>query len=351
MGRTRTGITIRDVAKEAGVSVSTVSRVLNDKDDVAPETYKKVQGVIQEMGYTSSLAARSMRSHRTNVIGLIVPDVADSFSIQVMKGVNQAIFELGYDLIIYTSGSIKKRSAAERERHFVSLLNGSITDGVIIVTPAATSFSTAAPVITIDPNNECPECPTVIATNHAGAMAAIEYLIGLGHCRIGFISGRPDLQSAQRRLQGYQDALHQAGIPLDPELIAAGDFSLETGRLCARKLLSLSDRPTAIFAANDQSAIGTIEAAYEMGLRVPDDLSVVGFDNIPEAAYVNPALTTVDQFIGKMGYVATETLIGLIQGKPLDGDLYTMPTQLVARDSCRAITGNSLMSGKASLQS
>jgi LacI family transcriptional regulator len=333
-------ITIRDVAREAGVSVSTVSRVLNDKDDVAPETYERVQDVIQRLAYTSSLAARSMRSRRTNVIGLIVPDVADSFSIQVMKGANQAIFELDYDLIIYTSGSIKKRSAAEREQYFVSLLNGSVTDGVIIVTPAAKSFSTAAPVVTIDPNNECPECFMITAMNHTGAMAAMEHLIGLGHRRIGFIGGRPDLQCAQQRLQGYQDALRQAKIPVDQDLIVDGDFTTETGRLCARELLSLSNPPTAIFAANDQSAIGTIETAREMGLRVPEDLSVIGFDNIPEAAYFNPALTTVDQFIREMGRVATEKLIGLIQGQSLESELHKMPTQLVVRDSCWPVAGN-----------
>jgi LacI family transcriptional regulator len=349
MGRRNRSITIQDVAQAAGVSVSTVSRVLNDKDDVAPETYEKVQSIIQEMGYTSSLAARSMRSRRTNVIGLIVPDVADSFSIQVMKGVNQAIFELDYDLIIYTSGSIKKRSAAEREQYFVSLLNGSVTDGVIIVTPAATSFSTAAPVVTIDPNNECPECLTVIGTNHAGAMAAMEHLISLGHRRIGFIGGRPDLQSAQRRLQGYQDALRQANIPVDQDLIATGDFTTETGRLCARNLLSLSDPPTAIFAANDQSAMGTIEATCEMGLRVPEDLSVIGFDNIPEAAYYDPALTTIDQFIEEMGRVATGKLIDLIQGQPLESDLYKVPTQLVVRDSCRFVAVNNPVKQQAAL--
>ena len=333
-------VTIRDVAEAAGVSVSTVSRVLNDKDDVAPDTYEKVQEVVAELGYTSSLAARSMRSHRTNVMGLIVPDVADSFSIQVMKGVNEAITELDYDLIIYTSGSIKKRSAADRERHFVSLLNGSIADGVIIVTPAATTFSTAAPVVTIDPNNECPDCLTISATNHAGALAAMEHLIDLGHRRIGFISGRLDLQSANHRLRGYRDALRQANIPQDEALIEVGDFSQETGRVCAQRLLSLADPPTAIFAANDQSAIGAIEAAHGMGLHVPDELSVVGFDNIPEAAYCNPALTTVDQFISKMGQVATEMLIGLVQGEPLEVDLHLIPTQLIVRDSCRAVAGN-----------
>jgi LacI family transcriptional regulator len=338
MDRTKTTITIRDVAQAAGVSISTVSRVLNDKDDVASETYEKVQAVIQELGYTSSLAARSMRSRRTNVIGLIVPDVEDSFSIQVMKGVNRAMFELDYDLLIYTSGSVKKRSAADRERHFVSLLNGSITDGIIIVTPAATSFSTAAPVVAVDPNKQSPDCPAITAANHEGTAAAMQYLIGLGHKRIGFIGGRTDLQCAHQRFQGYTDSLERAGLISDPDLIAVGDFSAETGRDCARRLLSLSQPPTAIFAANDQSAIGTIEAARDMGLRVPEDLSVVGFDNIPEAAYLHPGLTTVDQFIDRMGYAATEMLIRLIEGESLDNHLYDLPTELVVRDSCQAVS-------------
>jgi len=342
MRRTKKAITIQDVAKAAGVSVSTVSRVLNDKDDVAPETYEKVQGVIDELGYTSSLAARSMRSHNTNVIGLIMPDVEFPFAIEVMKGVNRAISELGYDLIVYTGGDTRKESTAERERRYISLLNGSVTDGAIVVTPATTTFSTASPVVVIDPNNESPDCLVVIATNHAGALAAMEYLIGLGHRRIGFIGGRPELQSAVRRLQGYKDSLHQSGIPIDPELIQAGDYTTETGFLCAQRLLDLSDPPTAIFAANDQSAIGVIKAIHRAGLRVPDDISVIGFDNIPEVAYTHPTLTTIDQSIDKMGYVATEMLIRLIRGESLHNHLYKMPTQLIVRDSCRALhsTGN-----------
>lgn len=342
MRRTKRTVTIQDVAEAAGVSVSTVSRVLNDKDDVAPETYQKVQGVIEELGYTSSLAARSMRSRQTNVIGLIMPDVEDPFSIQVMKGVNRAIAELDYDLIIYTGGDIKKESSADRERRYVSLLNSSITDGVIVVTPAATTFSTASPVVAVDPNNESPDCPAVIATNRDGALSVMEYLTGLGHHRIGFIGGRPDLQSAVRRLQGYKDGLRQANISLDAELIQIGDYSRKTGFACAQRLLNLSEPPTAIFAANDQSAIGVIEAAHGAWLRIPDDLSVVGFDNIPEAAFMNPALTTVDQSIDKMGYVATEMLIRLIQGESLDSHLYKMLTQLIVRDSCQALhsTGN-----------
>ncbi len=334
----KAAITIRDVAREAGVSVSTVSRVLNDKDDVAPETYERVRRVIQQLGYTSSLAARSMRNCRTNVIGLIMPDVGDPFSIQVMRGVNQAITEHGYDLIGYTSGTIRMRSKAERERHYVSLLNGSIVDGTIIVTPAATSFSTSAPVVAVDPNNESPDCPSVTSTNYDGALSAMEYLIGLGHRRIAFICGRRDLQCANQRLQGYLDALARANIPANQALIEAGDFSTEAGHRCTQRLLSLREPPTAIFAANDQSAIGAMEAAREAGLRIPEDLSIVGFDNIPEASYVNPGLTTVDQFIDRMGYQATQMLISLIHGKPLETDQYRIATQLVIRDSCQAIT-------------
>jgi LacI family transcriptional regulator len=340
MSRSHKSITIQDVARAAGVSVSTVSRVLNDKADVATETYERVQGVIAELGYTSSLAARSMRSLRTGVIGLIIPDLEDPFCIQVLKGINRAIVELRYDLIAYTSGSIHQDSKDNREQRYVSLLNGSLTDGVILVTPSATSFPTVAPVVAVDPNIEYPEYLSVIAENSAGALAAMNYLIGLGHRRIGFIGGRPDLQSAQQRLQGYKCALNTADLPLDQALITAGDFSTESGRRGAHHLLSLSEPPTAIFAANDQSAIGAIEAAREAGRRVPDDLSVIGFDDIPEAAYFSPALTTVDQSIVKMGYVATEMLIRLVQGERLESERYEMPTRLVVRDSCQAMVNN-----------
>jgi LacI family transcriptional regulator len=337
MSPTKATVTIRDVAEAAGVSVSTVSRVLNDKDDVALETYQKVQRVIEELSYTRSLAAKSMRSRKMNVIGLVAPDVGDPFIVEVIKGVNRAIAELDYDLMVYTGGEFNKESSADRERRFVSLLGGGLTDGIIVITPAAIGFSSASPVVVVDPNVETHDCPAVIATNRDGALAAVEYLISLGHRRIGFISGRPELQSAARRLQGYRDGLARAGIPLDPDLIQTGDYSRQMGFACAQRLLNLSDRPTAIFASNDQSATGAIKAIHEAGLRVPDDISVVGFDNIPEVAYNHPGLTTVDQSIDKMGYIATEMLISLIEGDSLESDLYKVPTRLVVRDSCRAI--------------
>jgi LacI family transcriptional regulator len=337
MPRKKSMVTIQDVAAAAGVSVSTVSRVLNDKDDVAPDTYEKIQQVIDDLGYTSSLAAKSMRSRKTNVIGLVVTDLEQSFCLNVVRGVHQAIEELDYDLLVYTGGRSRDRSWVVRERQYVSLLNGSITDGIIVVTPTAETFTTHYPLVAVDPHLDSTNFPAVIATNRIGALSAMEHLRSLGHRRIGFIGGRPDLQSAIRRLQGYKDSLRQANIPLDPNLIQIGDFTQETGYVCAQKLLALPVRPTAIFAANDKSAIGAIEAITDFGLKVPDDISIVGFDNIDEASYVHGGLTTVDQFITDMGRVAVEMLINLIQNKPLENHIYRMPTKLIVRNTCRAL--------------
>ena len=337
MKRPRKSITIRDVAEAAGVSISTVSRVLNDKDDVAVGTCERVQQVIAELGYASSLAARGMRSSRTNVIGLVMPDVASPYSVTVMQGVNHAIAQLDFDLIVYTNGDISKYGTADQESYYVALLNGGIADGVIVVTPAATNFSTAAPVVAIDPNNESPECPAIISTNHKGAVQAMEYLTGLGHRRIGFIAGRLELVSAMRRLEGYKDVLEAAGIPLDEDLIQMGDYTTETAVSCAHQLLSLGNPPTAIFASNDMSAMGVYQAADALGVNIPGDLSVVGFDNIREALFLNPQLTTIDQFVAEMGSIATQMVVRLVKGETLESNLHKIQTQLVTRDSCRSL--------------
>jgi len=330
--------TIQDVAKAAGVSVSTVSRVLNDKDDVAPNTYNKVQQVINELGYASSLAARSMRSRKTNVIGLIMPDVDNPFSIQVMKGVNQAITAFGYDLIIYTGGDSTTSLWPTREQQYISLLNGSIADGIIIVAPTLSSIPTNHPIVGVDYHPGDTNLPAIISTNREGALSVMDYLIELGHRRIGYIGGRKDLQSGFRRHQGYLDALHQADIPVDPDLILDGNFTMDSGYRCGQKLLTMDDRPTAIFAANDETALGVIKAAQELGVRIPNDISLVGFDNNPESAYyLSSGLTTVDQSVQQMGFAATEMLLKLIKGQSMQESIHKVPTKLVVRGSCRAI--------------
>jgi LacI family transcriptional regulator len=332
MRKSRQTVTIQDVARTAGVSVSTVSRVLNGKVDVASETQEHIQSVIEELGYTTNLAARSMRSQKKNLVGLIMPDIAYPFAIEVMKGVNRAIAESEFDLLVYTTGDVRKSGRASHEKKYVSLLTNSISDGVIIVAPVAGEFNIDAPIISIDPLASNPNYPSVHATNYQGALDAMEYLIGLGHRRIGHISGRSELESSNRRLKGYCDALEAAGIPTEEQLIVSGDYTTETAVNCARELLSLSNPPTAIFASNDQTAIGIYQVAQELGMKIPSDLSVVGFDNISESRYMG--LTTVDQFISEMGFVATQMLIRLINGETLESQTYRMKTKLVIRSSC-----------------
>lgn len=337
MPRTKRVPTIHDVAAAAGVSVTTVSRVLNNKDDVAPETFQRVLDVIHELGYASSLAARSMRSRRTRMIGLITPNMDYPFAIEVIKGVSRAVTDAGYDLIACTS-AYKTESTVERwEQQQVARLNGTITDGLIVVVPRAHVFRTAFPLVAVDPHHRDTSYPAVVADNYAGARAAMEHLLGLGHLRIGYIGGRAGLQSARRRQKGYEDALCEAELPIDPDLIMEGDYTYESGRECARQLLTLAQPPTAIFAANDESAFGAMDAARAMGLRIPDDISIVGFDNIPESASTVPPLTTVDQTIRVMGREAVRILIDLIENRPLETNLVQVPTSLVVRSSARRI--------------
>lgn len=335
MPKKKRAVTIQDVAKAAGVSVSTVSRVLNGKVDVAQETQDRILSIIDDLGYTTNLAARSMRSQKKNLIGLIMPDIAYPFAIEVMKGVNRAIAESEFDLLVYTTGDVRKSGRASAEQKYVSLLTNSISDGVIIVAPVEGEFNLDAPIVSIDPSIQNPNYPAVHATNYQGSMDAMQYLFDLGHKRIGYIGGRVELESSNRRLQGYIDSLTKAGIPVDESLIAAGDYTTETGVSGARKLLSSNTPPTAIFASNDQMAMGVLQVAQEMGLRIPEDLSLVGFDNIPESKYLG--LTTVDQFISEMGYVGTQMLIKIINGIPLEDQTYRMQTRLIVRNSCKSI--------------
>lgn len=329
--------TIQEVAKEAGVSVSTVSRVLNGKGDVARETQTRISEVISRLGYTSNLAARSMRSRRKNLIGLVVPDIGYPYSLEIMKGVEKAIAESVFDLLLYTTGGIHKIGTQTREQRYVSLLSNSLTDGVVVVATSAFEFFTEAPLVAVDPHIVSPNYPSVTATNYEGALQAVNYLLGLGHTRIAFINGRPEIASSSQRLHGYRDALAAHGITPDESLIVAGDFSTQTGYERALQLLQMDARPSSIFASNDQSAIGVYLAADELGIRIPDDLSVVGFDNISESRHLG--LTTIDQFLPEMGYTAIQMLIQLINGQPLENRVHVMQTRLVERDSCKPFAG------------
>jgi LacI family transcriptional regulator len=328
--------TIADVAAKAGVSIATVSRVVNGRYGVAPDTSTRVQAVIEDLGYESSLVARSLRSHRTNVIGIIVADI-EPFSAELLKGAALAIHTTGYELVVYSGGG-HVGDQVGWERRYLSRLNGTLADGTLLVTPTVVDVAHTAPVVAVDPHAGASSLPTVDSQNLEGAMTATEYLIGLGHRRIGFIAGRPDLESARLREQGYLKALETAGITLDPNLVKVGGYTREATEGPARELLESADPPTAIFAANDVSALATIDVARALGRSVPEDLSIIGFDNIPESALSDPPLTTIDQSIQQMGFEATRLLIDLIADPSQEPTHRTLPTDLVVRQTCRAIT-------------
>jgi LacI family transcriptional regulator len=327
-------VTIGDVAAQAGVSIATVSKVINGRYGVAPATLERVQAVIDELGFESSLVARSLRSRRTNVLGIVVADI-EPFSAELLKGAGAAIRERGYELIVY-SGSGHGKDHSGWERRYISRLGGTLTDGIILVTPTVVDVDDGTPVVAVDPHTGPSTLPSVHSDNLAGAITATRHLLELGHRRIGFLAGRPDLESARQREQGYRQALSDAGIAVDPNLIRVGDYELEMSQEPARQLLTLDNRPTAVFAANDLSAMQTMHVARMLGLDVPGDVSVVGFDNIPETALIEPPLTTIDQSIQEMGRRAVELLIDVIEGATGPVRQVTLPTRLVVRQSTGA---------------
>jgi LacI family transcriptional regulator len=327
-------VTIGDVAAQAGVSVATVSKVINGRWGVAEDTSARVRNVIEQLGYQSSLVAQSLRSRSTNVIGVLVVDI-EPFSAELLKGVARAIQGTGYELVVF-SGCGRAADQVGWERRYLSRVSGTLCDGAILVTPSSVDVTYGAPVVAVDHNVGSSSLPSVDSDNLSGAISATEYLIELGHRRIGFLAGRPDLESAQLRERGYRAALQKAGIEIDPALIRVGGYQPDSAEEAARQMLEPDDRPSAIFAANDVSALATISVARTLGLAVPEDLSVIGFDNVPESALSEPPLTTIEQPIQQMGFDAAQILIRLIAEQPVP--THTMlPTRLVVRGSCRAV--------------
>ncbi len=320
--------TINDVAAAAGVSVSTVSKAVHGRYGVSPDTIRRVMDVVERLGYQSSLGASSMRAHRTGVIGVLVP-AFEPFSAEILKGVGAAVRGTGFDLMAY-AGS-QDGTGEGWERRSVSRLSGTLIDGVIMVTPTVVNVAGEVPIVAIDPHTGPADLPTVESDSFHGAQLATRYLIELGHTRIGFIAGRPDLRSSVLRDAGYRSALLEAGIRFEPGLVGVGRYEEDASRQLAHELLSQVERPTAIFAANDLSAIAVLGAAHELGIRVPDELSVIGFDDIPEASRHVPALSTVRQPMQRLGEVATRLLIGLMNGETPEQTHVRLPTRLVPR--------------------
>lgn len=333
-------ITIEDVAREADVSYATVSRVINNKGYVSEETRARVVEAVARTGYVVNRQARGLAGGRSQVVGLVVPDLDTSYIGEIVRGIDEELAAASYDLMLYTT-----HHRSHRESAFVANLTNGLADGLLLVLPSdpaayLDSFRKRGfPFVLIDHEGLDSRGPSVGATNVQGAYDATSYLISLGHRRIGFVTGNMRMGSAVDRLCGHRRALAEYGLPNDPALIVEGDFHQPRGYECARALLALADPPTAIFASNDVSAFGVMDAIRDAGKRIATDISVIGFDDIPTALSVHPPLTTVRQPLVEMGARATRMLLGLIEEPAQTPGRVDLPTALVIRDTCRSPAG------------
>ena len=331
-------ITITAIALEAGVSVPTVSRVLNGRSDVSPQTRARIEELLHQHGYRR----RASRTRTTaGLIDLVFNDLDSPWAVEIIRGVEDVTHAAGVGTVV---SAIHRRTASTRQ--WLQNLRARTTDGVILVASDlappihAELHRLNVPMALVDPGGVAAlDIPTIGATNWSGGLRATEHLIALGHRRIGFIAGPPRLLCSRARLDGYRAALDAAGILMDDDLVRPGDFYHESGYEGAAALLRLDRPPTAIFASSDQMAFGVHEAVRRLGMRVPDDVSVVGFDDLPEARWASPPLTTVRQPLTEMGRLAARTVLRLAQGELSETPRVELATELVVRDSTAPLGG------------
>jgi LacI family transcriptional regulator len=325
-------VTISDIAAQAGVSVPTVSRVLNRRSDVAPATRERVEQLLLEHGYQRR---GGQTQERAWLIDLVFNDLDSPWAVEVIRGVEEAAHAAGAGTVV--SAIHRRRSSA---RQWLQNLRARASDGVILVTTALDPDLHAElrrlhiPAVVVDPAGVPDlDVPTIGATNWAGGLSATAHLTSLGHRRIGFIAGRPGLWCSRARMDGYRAGLESAGLEVDPDLVVPGDFDYASGFTGGTRLLALPEPPTAVFAASDETALGVYEAARRLGLRVPEDLSVVGFDDLPLAGWASPPLTTVRQPLSEMGMLAVRTVLRLLNGERLESEKVELATDVVPRES------------------
>ena len=325
-------VTISEIAAEAGVSIPTVSRVLNRRSDVAPQTRERVEQLLHEHGYQR----RGPRhEERAGLIDLVFNDLDSPWAVEVIRGVEDAAHAAGVGTVV--SAIHRRRSSA---RQWLENLRARASDGAILVTTALDPDLHAelrrlhVPAVVVDPAG-LPDLdvPTIGATNWAGGLCATEHLTGLGHRRIAHIAGRSGLWCSRARLDGYRAGLESVGLDVDPGLIVQGDFDYATGFTGGKQLLDLADPPTAVFAASDEMALGVYEAVRAREQRVPEHLSIVGFDDLPQARWGSPPLTTVRQPLAEMGMAAVRTVLRLLNDEELESPKVELATEIVVRES------------------
>jgi LacI family transcriptional regulator len=324
-------VVIREVARLAGVSLGTVSRVINGHPTVAPDIRKRVQAAIDKLGFRPNRVARSLRSQQSHTFGLVIPDVTNPFFAELVKSLDQSASEFGYNIIL---GNAEESPAVEKR--YIQMLADRQVDGLLVVPSVGTRTLKAerdVKIVLID--RALPNHHVVLSDHRGGAKQAVAHLIALGHSRIACIAGPQNLTVAVERWAGYREIMLQFGT--SPTLLKSSwtefaNFDYSSAYEAARRLLARKPRPTALFASSDQQAIGALRAAADLGLGVPQDLSVVGFDDIPLSDLVSPRLTTVRQAVAELSRVAVDTLIRLHKGESIS-KLQHIATEMRIRDS------------------
>lgn len=338
--------TIKDIAKYVGVAHSTVSRALNGDPRITAATREKVLAAAKRLGYRPNLSARALVKRRVLSIGLMIPEVTEPFYGRIVEGADQVTYTEGFNLILYLTHADPHREMAA----FDQIKKGRV-DGVILMirqAKASAAFDilrAGVPVVLL--LQQIPDAPIdhVRIDNILGARKAVEHLLNLGHKRIGFITGPQDALDAEERLIGYRQALEQTQLPFESALVFSGDFTPSSGERAVEQIMQFEPamRPTAIFAANDQMAMGAIKALGERGIRIPQDMAVIGFDDIEPASYFRPALTTVRQPIEEAARTAASMLVERINQSDSDRETSSLPeqgrvavldTELIVRESC-----------------
>lgn len=327
--------TIKDVAKRAGVSVTTVSRVLNHHPHVSDDLVQRVNATIAELGFSPSRVAQRLRSTASHLVGVVFSDIANPFYIDVLRSIEYALCEQGISVLISNADS-----DPTREEAFIRIMLNENVAGLIIapttedVPALARAAAGGLPIVVIDRRMNNMDVDTVLVDNFKGALAAVQHLTRLGHARLGVLSGPLHLTSGRERYTGYLQAMSDAGLAVDSSLTRFGDYRESSGYRLAQELLSAPNPPTALFIANNLMTIGALNAIHELGCRIPDDVAVIGFDDLPWAISLNPPLTTVAQPTTEIGLRAAELLLDRIKDPDKSSRSIILPARLMVRASC-----------------
>lgn len=338
---------INDVAERANVSITTVSHVINQTRYVSDDLTERVRKAMEELDYHPNSLARGLRSGKTKTIGLVIPDISNQFFAEISRKIEDKGYENGYSVILCNTDD-----DPYKEKNYIDVLLAKKVEGIIFISAGVESnylektIEFNIPIVVVDRDIKENDYDIVLVDNSVGGFDATRYLIELGHRRIACIAGPSPITPSAQRVAGYKQALQEAGIQIDTNLIIPGDFHYESGDRAMRALLALPQPPTAVFACNDMMALGAFQAVNNQGMKIPEDISVIGFDNIPFSQTVYPTLTTMAQPIHEMADLVVDLLVDKIKfhrqrvrtnERELNYKRIVLETKLIKRNSCRAI--------------